>query len=61
MVFYHFPLNTLDKNENVLLPDLQTNCRYDRGMELIFLFGEIEVRALRFELITYLHKKKFAI
>lgn len=29
---YHFPLNTLDKNENVLLPDLQTNCRYDRGM-----------------------------
>lgn len=29
---YHFPLNILNKNENIRIPDLQTNCRYDRGM-----------------------------
>ncbi len=29
---YHFPLNIMDKDENILIPDLQTNCRYDRGM-----------------------------
>lgn len=29
---YHFPLNILDKDENIRIPDLQTNCRYDRGM-----------------------------
>jgi type IV secretory pathway VirB6-like protein len=29
---YHFPLNILEKNESIKVPDKQTNCKYDRGM-----------------------------
>ena len=37
---YHFPLNTQNKDEALKNPDLQSTCKYDRGMGLyIGLFG----------------------
>ncbi len=37
---YHFPLNYANKDETSKIPDLQSTCKYDRGMGLyIGLFG----------------------
>jgi len=37
---YHFPLNYANKDEAVKTPDMQTTCKYDRGMGLYMgLFG----------------------